>query len=61
MGVDSAFDAAACRKIGRNPSPALKLGFSSHTSDASHGISQGIEKVNLVLNQTLTISVVEEI
>jgi hypothetical protein len=32
----------------------LQLGSSSHTSDASHGISQGIEKVQLVLKQTLS-------
>ena len=31
----------------------MRLRSSSHTSDALHGISQGIEKVQLVLNQTL--------
>ena len=46
-------DAVDWQGTGRNPSQAPKGGCLSPTSVASHATSQGIESVQLVLNQTL--------
>ena len=45
--------AATCQKIGRNLSPAQRLGSSLPTFDASPAISQDPESKRLVLNQNL--------
>ena len=43
-------DAGACQRIGRNPSPAPRPGYSLPTFDTSRNISQESENVRLVLN-----------